>query len=95
RLGKPTVLFVDEIHHFNKAQQDTFLPHVEHGILILIGATTENPSFEVIPPLLSRCQVLVLYPLAAQEVGTIIDRTLKDSKRGLGALGLNMTPESR
>src|SRR5574337_852598 len=53
RLGKPTVLFVDEIHHFNKAQQDTFLPHVEHGILMLIGATTENPSFEVIAPLLS------------------------------------------
>lgn len=95
RLGKPTVLFVDEIHHFNKAQQDTFLPHVEHGILILIGATTENPSFEVIPPLLSRCQVLVLYPLSAQEVGTIIDRALGDSKRGLGAAGLKTTSEGR
>ena len=63
RLGKPTVLFVDEIHHFNKAQQDNFLPHVERGTLILIGATTENPSFEVISPLLSRCQVLVLKTL--------------------------------
>jgi len=57
RLGKRTVLFVDEIHHFNKAQQDNFLPHVERGTLVLIGATTENPSFEVISPLLSRCQV--------------------------------------
>ena len=57
RLGKRTVLFVDEIHHFNKSQQDNFLPHVERGTLILIGATTENPSFEVISPLLSRCQV--------------------------------------
>ncbi|HYY26035.1 MAG TPA: AAA family ATPase, partial [Candidatus Udaeobacter sp.] len=59
RLGKRTVLFVDEIHHFNKAQQDNFLPYVERGTLILIGATTENPSFELISPLLSRCQVLV------------------------------------
>ena len=58
--AKRTVLFVDEIHHFNKSQQDNFLPHVERGTLILIGATTENPSFEVISPLLSRCQVLVL-----------------------------------
>jgi putative ATPase len=95
RIGKPTVLFVDEIHHFNKAQQDTFLPHVERGILILIGATTENPSFEVISPLLSRCQVLVLHPLSAQEVGEIVDCALRDSKRGLGALRLEITPEGR
>lgn len=95
RLGKPTVLFVDEIHHFNKAQQDTFLPHVEHGTLILIGATTENPSFEVIPPLLSRCQVLVLHPLSTEEIGEIIDRALHDSKRGLGSLGTEVTPEGR
>ncbi|MGH7830196.1 MAG: replication-associated recombination protein A [Candidatus Binatia bacterium] len=95
RLGKPTVLFVDEIHHFNKSQQDTFLPHVEHGILILIGATTENPSFEVIPPLLSRSQVLTLYPLPAEEVGRIIDRALQDPKRGLGAWALKITPEGR
>ncbi len=95
RLGKPTVLFVDEIHHFNKAQQDTFLPHVEHGILILIGATTENPSFEVIPPLLSRCQVVVLYPLSTQEISEIIDRALRDPKRGLGPWGLELTSEGR
>lgn len=95
RLGKPTVLFVDEIHHFNKSQQDTFLPHVEQGILILIGATTENPSFEVIPPLLSRCQVLVLNPLSPEEIGEIIDRALHDPKRGLGTRGLEMAPEGR
>lgn len=95
RLAKPTVLFVDEIHHFNKAQQDTFLPHVEHGILTLIGATTENPSFEVIPPLLSRCQVLVLHPLSTEEIGEIIDRAIHDPKRGLGAWGLELTPEGR
>jgi len=95
RLGKPTVLFVDEIHHFNKAQQDTFLPHVERGVLILIGATTENPSFEVISPLLSRCQVLVLYPLSAQEIGEIVDRALRDPKRGLGAFQLEIAPEGR
>ncbi|MGH7770603.1 MAG: replication-associated recombination protein A [Candidatus Binatia bacterium] len=95
RLAKPTVLFVDEIHHFNKAQQDTFLPQVEHGILILIGATTENPSFELIPPLLSRCQVVVLHPLSPEEIGKIIDRALQDSKRGLGAWKLEITPEGR
>jgi putative ATPase len=95
RLGKPTVLFVDEIHHFNKSQQDTFLPHVEHGIIILIGATTENPSFEVIPPLLSRCQVLTLHPLSSEEIGRIIDRALRDTKRGLGAWGLEIIPEGR
>ncbi len=95
RLGKPTLLFVDEIHHFNKAQQDTFLPHVERGILILIGATTENPSFEVISPLLSRCQVLLLAPLPPEEIGIIIDRALHDNKRGLGALELEITLEGR
>lgn len=95
RLGKPTVLFVDEIHHFNKAQQDTFLPHVENGTLLLIGATTENPSFELIAPLLSRCQVLVLHPLSAQEIGAIIDRALQDPDRGLGSWGLAWAPEAR
>jgi putative ATPase len=63
-----TILFVDEIHRFNKAQQDAFLPHVESGLITLIGATTENPSFEVIAPLLSRCRVLVLHPLAKTEI---------------------------
>ncbi|HEY2987492.1 MAG TPA: replication-associated recombination protein A [Candidatus Binatia bacterium] len=95
RLGKRTVLFVDEIHHFNKAQQDTFLPHVERGTLILIGATTENPSFEVISPLLSRCQVLVLQPLAPADISTIIDRALRDAKAGLGSYGLKLSPEAR
>jgi putative ATPase len=95
RLGKRTVLFVDEIHHFNKAQQDNFLPYVERGVLILIGATTENPSFEVISPLLSRCQVLVLDPLSADQIGMIVDRALRDPKKGLGALGLTISPDGR
>jgi putative ATPase len=95
RLGKPTVLFVDEIHHFNKSQQDNFLPHVERGTLILIGATTENPSFEVISPLLSRCQVLVLNPLSTADIEKIIDAALKDSDRGLGAWKLTLTSEAR
>jgi putative ATPase len=95
RLGKPTVVFVDEIHHFNKAQQDTFLPEVEKGTLILIGATTENPSFEVIAPLLSRCQVLVLHSLAPEEMGSIIDRALGDRISGLGALELEIAADGR
>jgi putative ATPase len=95
RLGKPTVLFVDEIHHFNKAQQDNFLPHVERGTLILIGATTENPSFEVISPLLSRCQVLVLKVLSAENMAVIIDRGLSDQERGLGKLALSLAPDGR
>lgn len=93
RLGQPTVLFVDEIHHFNKSQQNTFLPHVEQGTIILIGATTENPSFEVIPPLLSRCQVLLLYPLSPEELGQIIQRALHDVQRGLGRHQMELPPE--
>jgi putative ATPase len=95
RLGKRTVLFVDEIHHFNKTQQDNFLPHVERGTIILIGATTENPSFEVISPLLSRCQVLVLQPLSPQEINTIIDRALGDATAGLGNDRLELSPQAR
>src|SRR5215831_6142016 len=95
RIGKATVLFVDEIHHFNKSQQDNFLPHVERGTLTLIGATTENPSFEVISPLLSRCQVLVLNALSAEEIGAIIDRALGDKQRGLGTMGLEIAAEAR
>jgi putative ATPase len=95
RLGKRTVLFVDEIHHFNKSQQDNFLPHVERGTLILIGATTENPSFEVISPLLSRCQVLVLNPLTADDIGKIVDRVLRDKQRGLGTWQLEIAAEAR
>jgi len=93
--GKPTVLFVDEIHHFNKAQQDNFLPHVERGTLTLIGATTENPSFEVISPLLSRCRVLLLQALSPTQIGTLIDRALHDRERGLGNLQLTLTEPAR
>jgi putative ATPase len=82
RLGLQTILFVDEIHRFNKAQQDAFLPHVEDGTIILIGATTENPSFEVINPLLSRSRVLVLEPLAKEEVIKIIKKAAKAEKLG-------------
>jgi putative ATPase len=85
---KRTILFVDEIHRFNKSQQDAFLHHVESGLITLIGATTENPSFEVISPLLSRCRVITLKMLAAEDIATIIDRAIKDNKRGLGALNL-------
>ena len=95
RLGKRTVLFVDEIHHLNKSQQDNFLPHVERGTLILIGATTENPSFEVISPLLSRCQVLVLHSLSDEDLARIIDSALSDAQRGLGAMGLSIDAEAR
>jgi len=77
RLGMRTLLFVDEIHRFNKAQQDAFLPHVESGLIVLVGATTENPSFEVISPLLSRSRVLVLEPLSKDEIITILKRTAK------------------
>lgn len=80
RLGMRTILFVDEIHRFNKAQQDAFLPHVEAGTIVLIGATTENPSFEVINPLLSRSRVLVLEPLSKTEIVTILKRTAKQLK---------------
>lgn len=80
RLAQRTVLFVDEIHRFNKAQQDAFLPHVEDGTIVLIGATTENPSFEVITPLLSRSRVLVLDPLSKDDIVAIIKRTAKAEK---------------
>ena len=85
---KKTILFVDEIHRFNKAQQDAFLHHVESGLITLIGATTENPSFEVIPPLLSRCRVITLKTLSKDDIAVILNRTLKDVKKGLGHLGL-------
>jgi len=80
RLGMQTILFVDEIHRFNKAQQDAFLPHVESGTIILIGATTENPSFEVINPLLSRSRVLVLEPLAKQDIVKILKKAARAEK---------------
>jgi len=91
--GQRTVLFVDEIHRFNKAQQDAFLPHVERGTVTLIGATTENPSFEVIAPLLSRAKVLVLQPLTEPEVAQILTRALTDVARGLGRSHLQASPD--
>jgi len=85
-----TILFIDEIHRFNKAQQDAVLPFVEDGTVTLIGATTENPSFEVVSPLLSRCQVLTLKPLADGEIRTIIIRALRDRLRGLGTFNVDL-----
>ena len=84
RTGTPTILFVDEIHRFNKAQQDAFLTHVERGDIVLIGATTENPSFEVNAALLSRARVLVLKELAPGDIRALVERALADSERGLG-----------
>ena len=82
--GKKTILFIDEIHRWNKAQQDSLLPHVESGLITLIGATTENPSFEVISPLLSRCRVFVLKGLDEKNLEKILDIALKDKEKGLG-----------
>jgi putative ATPase len=90
---KRTILFVDEIHRFNKAQQDAFLPHVEKGTIILIGATTENPSFEVISPLLSRTKVFTLNPLKEEEIRLILNRGLTDKERGLGRYQTLIEPE--
>ena len=88
-----TVVFVDEIHRFNKAQQDAFLPYVESGVIVLIGATTENPSFEVIGPLLSRCKVYVLNPLQPPEIEEILRRALTDEQRGLGNVRITVPDE--
>ena len=85
-MGRRTIVFVDEIHRFNKAQQDAFLPYVERGDIILIGATTENPSFEVISALLSRSKVYALRPLTTEEIVGLLKRALADKERGLGAL---------
>lgn len=89
-----TILFVDEIHRFNKAQQDAFLPYVERGTIRLIGATTENPSFEIISALLSRCRVYVLQPLSEERIVTLLRRALEDSERGLGAMQLTADEEA-
>ena len=91
---KKTILFVDEIHRFNKAQQDAFLHQVESGLITLIGATTENPSFEVIAPLLSRCRVLTLKMLTDDEIGQILKRALRDEEKGMGHLQVSLTPEA-
>lgn len=92
--GTRTILFLDEIHRFNKSQQDYLLPHVENGTLVLIGATTENPSFEVNSALLSRLRVFVLNPLPAEAVKEILHRALKDTERGLGKLELEFTDDA-
>jgi len=88
---KRTLLFVDEIHRFNKAQQDAFLHHVESGLITLIGATTENPSFEIIAPLISRCRILVLEKLSDSHMRTIIQKALKDTENGFGFLDLELS----
>jgi len=95
RGTRDTVLFLDEVHRFNKSQQDTFLPYVEDGTLIFIGATTENPSFEVNNALLSRARVYVLKALTADDLGSLLDRALRDPERGLGALDLTLDAGAR
>jgi putative ATPase len=93
--GRATILFVDEIHRFNRAQQDAFLPHVEQGTITLIGATTENPSFEVNGALLSRMRVFVLESLTEGDLAAVIDRALRDSERGLGARNITIADDAR
>jgi len=92
--NRKTILYIDEIHRFNKIQQDAFLPYVENGTIILIGATTENPSFSIISPLLSRCRVFVLNTLTDENLKTIILRALNDKNRGLGTLNLTCGEDS-
>jgi putative ATPase len=91
--GRRTVLFVDEVHRFNKAQQDAFLPHIERGTIIFVGATTENPSFELNSALLSRCRVHVLEAVSAADILTALERALEDAERGLGGRGLRIGRE--
>ena len=92
--GRRTVLFVDEVHRFNKTQQDAFLPHIERGVIIFIGATTENPSFELNSALLSRCRVHVLEPVSSDDIIEALKRALADSERGLGELNLQIGDEA-
>src|SRR5256885_13141582 len=93
QFGTRTIVFVDEIHRFNKAQQDAFLPHVEKGNIRLIGATTENPSFEIISALLSRSRVYVLKPLTEEQIVILLRRALEDSERGLDAMNLSASDD--
>src|SRR5687767_3992903 len=88
--GERTVLFVDEVHRFNKAQQDAFLPHIERGSILFVGATTENPSFELNSALLSRCRVHVMESLAPADIVLALERALQDAERGLGGQGLRV-----
>src|ERR1700678_1187175 len=93
-LNSRTILFVDEIHRFNKAQQDAFLPYVERGTIRLIGATTENPSFEINAALLSRCRVYTLVALTEEQIVALLRRALTDAERGLGASGISADDEA-
>ncbi|CAN0509944.1 unnamed protein product, partial [Discosporangium mesarthrocarpum] len=90
RDGRGTLLFVDEIHRFNKAQQDAFLPHVERGDIVLVGATTENPSFSINGALLSRCRVVQLQALGNGDIGALVRKALVDEERGMGVRGLSI-----
>ena len=93
--GRKTILFVDEIHRWNKAQQDALLPHLESGLLTLIGATTENPFYSLVGPLLSRCQLFELYPLTRPDLETMLSRSLADEERGLGSFNADLDDEAR
>src|SRR5438034_7366149 len=90
--GRRTILFVDELHRFNRAQQDVLLPDVEEGRVILIGATTQNPFFAINSPLLSRSQIFTFQPLTRQHVKLLLERALTDRERGLGSISVNMSP---
>src|SRR5207245_112631 len=90
QTGMRTILFVDELHRFNRAQQDVLLPDVEEGVIILIGATTQNPFFAINSPLLSRSQIFTFEPLTKEHIKTIVRRALADTERGLGAIPINM-----
>ncbi len=94
RDGSPTLLFIDEVHRFNKSQQDAFLPHIEDGTIFFIGATTENPSFELNNALLSRVRPYILRALSEQDVQEIVEQALRDSERGLGSLNLQLDPDA-
>ncbi|MCX2957616.1 MAG: AAA family ATPase, partial [Serratia symbiotica] len=95
RAGRRTILFVDEVHRFNKSQQDAFLPHIEDGTITFIGATTENPSFELNSALLSRARVYLLKALAAGDISQVVDQAMNDSKRGLGGQNIELPEETR
>jgi putative ATPase len=92
--GRKTILFVDEIHRWNKAQQDALLPHLESGVLTLVGATTENPFYSLVSPLLSRCQLFELYPLTTDHVKEMLKLAVMDKERGLGFLNLDVTEDA-
>ncbi|MFP5341176.1 MAG: AAA family ATPase, partial [Gammaproteobacteria bacterium] len=92
--GRRTVLFVDEAHRFNKAQQDAFLPHIERGTIVFVGATTENPSFELNSALLSRCRVHVMEALSAEDIEAALRQALADGERGLGGQGIEVSDQA-